>query len=668
MKDTRPEHGIAREKGRAHEYRVLEQARGEALAEVDRAKRARQAIEKSEERLRLAQAAAQVGTWEWDPATNSSSLSPELQEIFGVEPSDARHAEKWASRVLPQDMPKVKAEMEAAARSGSMEFEYRYQHPERGLRWFYCKGRRFSRDENDTSMFGVVLDVTDRKQLEQAAQKAHEDLDVRVQQRTAELASATEELRAQAQLLHLAHDAIIVRDLSSAITFWNVGAEKTYGWTSQEALGHVTHVLFATQFPEPLEDIERKLFETGSWEGELVHRRKDGSEIIVESRHALEFDDRRRPIRILEMNRDVTRHRQAEQRVVEQAQLLDLANDAIFVRTLDSKLTYWNRGAERLYGWKKHEVLGRLVPDILHTDFPIPFPEIIERLTKHGDWEGELTHSKRDGTRIMVSSRWTMWRDKSGTPLGYLEINTDITERKLAEQSLRMLSARLLQLQDEERRRIARELHDSAGQLLVALDLNLASIQRESVNLEAGPAKSIAESKELVQELSKELRTISHLLHPPLLDEAGLPSAVRWYVDGFAQRSKIPVKLELSPDLGRLPRDLETTIFRIVQECLTNVHRHSQSPNAEIHISRTGDRVMVEIRDEGKGMPAESQKRSTKPFMPGVGIQGMRERVRQLGGQFEVQPVKPRGTLIRATLPAGEWVPDSTDQQLGAVS
>src|SRR5207302_11345714 len=140
---------------------------------------------------------------------------------------------------------------------------------------------------------------------------------------------------------------------------------------------------------------------------------------------------------------------------------------------------------------------------------------------------GELIHSTKDRRRITVASRWSVWSDKQGKPLGFLELNTDLTEQK----------------------RIARELHDSAGQRLVALDMNLATIQRDGANLNHGAARACAESLHLVQQLSKELRTISHLLHPPLLDEAGLPSAIRWFVEGFAERSKIPVALEIPQNL-----------------------------------------------------------------------------------------------------------------------
>src|SRR6266436_4548077 len=163
-------------------------------------------------------------------------------------------------------------------------------------------------------------------------------------------------------------------------------------------------------------------------------------------------------------------------------------------------------------------------------------------------------------------------------------------------QNLRELSARLMQLQDDERRRIARELHDSVGQMLAALGMNLAAVGTDLERL-TKTAVAVNDSATLVQELSQEVRTISQLLHPPLLDEAGLASALRWYIEGFAQRSKIKVDLEFPADFGRLSRESETAIFRTVQECLTNIHRHSESPTATIRIAASGTDIRVEVED-----------------------------------------------------------------------
>lgn len=194
--------------------------------------------------------------------------------------------------------------------------------------------------------------------------------------------------------------------------------------------------------------------------------------------------------------------------------------------------------------------------------------------------------------------------------------------------------------------------------------MNVAAIQRESDQLSEPAAKACSETSRLVQELSKEIRTLSHLLHPPLLDEAGLPSALRWYVEGFSERSRIDVNLGLAPDLGRLSGEAETAIFRLVQECLTNIHRHSGSRTASIRIARKAREVEIEVRDQGKGISAKPEGSPPAHRRTGVGIQGMRERIAQLGGRFEIHSGK-NGTVVRAALPAASVSAESSTQTAG---
>jgi two-component system NarL family sensor kinase len=214
---------------------------------------------------------------------------------------------------------------------------------------------------------------------------------------------------------------------------------------------------------------------------------------------------------------------------------------------------------------------------------------------------------------------------------------------------LRELSTRLLKVQDEERRRIARELHDSAGQELAALSMNFYVIRGAPGSLSLAQERAVNESCELLARLTEEIRTLSYLLHPPLLDETGLSSALQWYVDGFAERSKIAVRLHVAEDFGRLPTEVETTLFRIVQESLTNVHRHSGSTTAEIRLRRLQNEVRLEVLDTGVGMPVK-KRLNGDDAKAGVGILGMSERVRQLGGSFVISAAAP-GTRITASLP-----------------
>jgi signal transduction histidine kinase len=223
-------------------------------------------------------------------------------------------------------------------------------------------------------------------------------------------------------------------------------------------------------------------------------------------------------------------------------------------------------------------------------------------------------------------------------------------ELRTANESLREFSARLLKMQDDERRRIARDLHDSVGQLLAAISMNMAVIENETDKLSADAKKAFFENRSFVQQVLQGIRTMSHLLHPPLLDESGLPSALRWYVEEFSQRSGISVTLEFSAAFERLSSEMETAVFRIVQESLGNIHRHSQSPTAEIRITKNGDSVSLEVRDAGRGFPVEKQEQIKFGIRTGVGLRGMRERVAQLGGQLKIDS-DTSGTAIAVTLP-----------------
>jgi len=215
-----------------------------------------------------------------------------------------------------------------------------------------------------------------------------------------------------------------------------------------------------------------------------------------------------------------------------------------------------------------------------------------------------------------------------------------------------LFSARLLQLQDDERRRIARELHDSVGQLLGGCDhepVRRASRHRTTYQDSRDPHGC----GKLAQEMSKEVHTISHLLHPPLLDKAGLSSAIRWYTDGFAQRSKIEVVLDFPDDFPRLSREEETAIFRGVQECFTNIHPNSGSSIAKIRFRHLDGQVLVEVQDKGKGISPEKLDEMTAAGTPGIGIRGMRERLRQLGGDLKINS-NATGKVVTAQVPVTE--------------
>ena len=288
------------------------------------------------------------------------------------------------------------------------------------------------------------------------------------------------------------------------------------------------------------------------------------------------------------------------------------------------------------------------VPVQLHS---VPIPDLTGQTTMYRTAITDITVRKQAENILRLAHDQLESRVRERTAElaeAVAKLRKEIFEHERTEQTLRELSVRLLQTQDEERRRIARELHDSTGQKLAALAMNLSLVDKSAEALDARARKALAESLDLLDRSSRDIRTLSYLLHPPLLDERGLAAAVRWFTDGFTRRSGVQVKLEVPPDLPRLPEQIEMALFRIVQEGLTNIHRHSGSSTAMIRLVVDQCQVQLEMQDDGKGLPKPRSDGYVAPL--GVGITGMRERVKQLGGEMMLESGSS-GTTVSVTLP-----------------
>jgi two-component system NarL family sensor kinase len=269
-----------------------------------------------------------------------------------------------------------------------------------------------------------------------------------------------------------------------------------------------------------------------------------------------------------------------------------------------------------------------------------------------------------DGTRRIIQNSAIPIRDSSERITGAVVVNEDISARKAAEREridsynqMRALTGRLMHAQDDERRRIAQMLHETTAQDLAALKMHLARLTRTGVGLSDADRAALTESIDLAERSMTGIRTLSYLLHPPFLDEAGLLSALRWYASGFAERSGIKIDLELPSTFERMPQAVETTLFRVVQEALINIHHHAESPSALIRLRVDGHRLTLEIEDRGRGMPSEViAQLPTGGGALGVGVAGMRERLHQLGGTLDLES-SARGTTVRAQIPLPANVP-----------
>jgi two-component system NarL family sensor kinase len=305
--------------------------------------------------------------------------------------------------------------------------------------------------------------------------------------------------------------------------------------------------------------------------------------------------------------------------------------------------------------------VGKLTGSSLHNNLSAGQSDKLKKLIRqalHRSSAVELTLDATAGRPKLVRFTLRPLKDSDIHKVGVVATElTELVEANAAlksnEESLRQLSARLLQLQDEERRRIARDLHDVTGQKLAVLSMALSGVlNRPNGNLDADSKRALTESLAWSKEVAAEIRTLSYLLHPPLLDELGLSSAVKWYLAGFTSRTGIQMEMEIPSDIQRLSPDAEVAIFRVLQESLTNVHRYAESPKAVVRMDVTADEIRLEIQDFGKGVQSS---RANSPngsvARLGVGIQGMTERMRQLGGKLEITSSPNKGTLVAATIP-----------------
>ena len=360
--------------------------------------------------------------------------------------------------------------------------------------------------------------------------------------------------------------------------------------------------------------------------------------------------------------------------------LVDAVQDyAIFMLDVRGYISSWNTGAERIKGYAASEIIGK--------HFSIFYPEEdlrtckpqreLEIAAREGRLEDEGWRLRKDGSRFWANVIITAIRNDAGRLIGFGKVTRDFTEKLKAsealrkeiaekattekklhnsEQSLRQLSLRLLQTQDEERRRIGRDLHDSVGQYLVGLKMKVDSLKSSRERGQRDDDSQLTECSQLIEEAIKEVRTISYLLYPPMLEELGLKSAIPWYLEGFTKRSGIKTSFEVSPEFDRIPGDLELALFRVLQESLTNVHRHSGSPTATVRLLTENHCVVLQVIDEGNGTQSKNRKDRDPSWTGalGVGLRGMNERVRQLGGSLELS-FAHGGTTVTASLP----IPDA---------
>jgi PAS domain S-box-containing protein len=490
-------------------------------------------------------------------------------------------------------------------------------------------------------------------------------------------------------------EGLVMLDAQGRITYMNPAAETLFGWTSAELLGKDIHEKTHYKHPDgsPFAAKDCSLLQVlgtaaAVREQEDLFIRKDGSFLpVVFSASPVKTEGAAGGVVVC--FRDDAKRRQTEEALRQSERIYRAIGESIdygvWICDDQGRNVYASPSFLKLIGLTQEQCSEHGWAHAMDGEEADATMRAWELCVREGtSWERETRFRAADGHWHHILSRGLPLRDSHGKILYWAGINLDIQHRKEAERQLqqlvetlesrvsertlqlenatvklRELTGTLLQTQDEERRRIARELHDGAGQLVVAMSMNFANILREKEKLSAPARQTLEQTQALIEQASREIRTMSHLLHPPLLDEVGLDSALRWYVDGFSERSKITVETKLASGFtDDLPRDLALSVFRIVQESLTNIHRHSESPTARVQIDRSPREIRLVVEDEGKGIPAEIQTKISSGELTGVGLRGMRERVRQFGGHLDVSS-NDNGTRVVAVLPIPNVQDDS---------
>lgn len=476
---------------------------------------------------------------------------------------------------------------------------------------------------------GIVTDITAQKRAEAAVVQSRAMLE---------------------QLFEAMPDALLTVDEDGRIMRVNAQAEAMFGYRRDELTGRAVEILVPERFRSRHPSLRRKhqagpsmrLLDSGL---ELYARRKDGSELPVTI--SLSPLDGSLGEWTLAVVRDITLRKQAEDVLRQNEQRYRLLTEsvkdyAIMLLDREGRIRAANVGAAQLFGYSRKELTGQHISIFYPSRDRDQVSRELATAESSGKFEAESLRVRKDGTHFWASVVTAAFRDNQGVVTCFSKVVQDITERKTEEEHARELTMRRIQAQDEERSRMSRELHDNVGSTLAALLLNLSLMKRLGSKYDPAILTPLNESLELAKQCTEEIRVVAYLLHPTILDDLGLKAGLEWYLGKYRKLSGVNVRFSFPLGLGRLPRQLEISLFSIVQQALLNIHFHSGSPEARVSIELEGKTLVLKIQDRGKGMP--------KSARPGLGIRGMQERVRLFGGNLEIASTSA-GTTVTVTLP-----------------
>jgi PAS domain S-box-containing protein len=584
--------------------------------------------------------------------------NPKMAKILGYREPELR-GRPLLDVVLEEDRALVEQKIQARLRGVIPDAHYTLRLRRKDGRLIHAEAHgALTQYEGKPAIIGTLLDITERK-------------------------AAEERIREQATLLDKASDAICVTDMEQRILYWNQGAVRLYGWTAAQAVGqNANELLFTGDLSAPLAAL-KSLIANGEWHGELHQVVKAGKQIVVESRWTLLRDEQTRPKSILVINTDVTERRRAERQIREQAELLDEARDAIFVRDLEQRVTYWSKGAERLYGWKAEEILGKPASEILYRRDAPKRDEIWKAVLEKDEWTGELKQVTKSGQDIVVVSRRTLLRDPQGNPTAVLIINTDITEKKQLEE--KFLRAQRLESIGALAGGIAHDLNNMLAPVLMA-----AELLQDEVSGEMGTKmlETIRVSANRGSDMVKQILSFARGVtgEPVVLQLRHLiKDMARLVQDTFPRSIRVQTRVanDLQPILGDATqlhqvllnlcvnaRDAMPNGGTLLIEAQNLVLKNQSVRGADRPVS--GPFVLLTVSDTGTGIPQELLDKIFQTFFTtkapgkgtGLGLSTVTNIVKNHGGFVEVSSEVGKGTSFKVHLRAtGQAAQQMTEAQ-----
>ena len=594
-----------------------------------------------EERLRLIIDTIPTIVWRKSPDGSADFLNRNFREYTGLSLEEGL-GWGWMNAFHPDD--RLMEKWPAAMAAGKpFETEARLRQTDGQYRWFLIRAMPL-RDErgNVVKWFGLTCDIEDLKRAEDR---------IRL-------------------VINTIPTMVWTLQPDGVLDFVNQRSLDFSGLSLEEELADPTRIIHPEDLPRVMEKWVADLAAGEASEDEMRMRRADGEYRWFLVRTAPLRDEHGNVVKWYGMSIDIEDRKRAEealrssereQRQIagqlerERARLVEaqeMAKIGSWEAELQSLNVIWSEQTHRIFETdpsRFHPTRPKFREFIHPRDRARVDAAFVASLDKRSPSTVEYRIVMPDGRLKILEERWQAFHDEEGKPVRVAGTCRDITERVRAEEELQRLSGQLLRLQDEERRRMARDLHDSTGQDLVALATTLSQLHGALPSSNRKLRKLASQCQVLADQCVREVRTLSYLLHPPMLDEAGLEDAIRHYVDGFTERTGIEVGLETSASSGRMKPDVEMALFRVVQESLTNIQRHSGSLQAKIRISHGPGKIVLEVSDSG--IAGDSQRQNGEfPFRLGVGIRSMHERVKLIGGKLEIQS-SSNGTMVRATIP-----------------